>query len=516
MHYLLNRDHQHHKWRLQKYWISYQDCQDAQDKQRTQYLLIFRSKWKMLQNCCNFQSQNVQIFGFVYHNTNGLNHGPAWKTQSFLLSEICAVILRQDYYGKGNSRKFYWNTDGKKFRIGNAYSLIEKRTILVCVCGRYQTRWIETEHLSDLENPHEDVDLGEPTSKLDHVYLGCTQGEWKISKDIVDNSQRSLQELQENYPARWNLMRTYLHGLVTWEVMQRNTWKDIANFRTKPSSNRVKFQLHALMTVNSKKKNGDLWENCQKFALKSSWSVCTWQASVDLNILWSANKLARANTICTRACDERLARLISYVHLTSEFEQYCHVGNNAKQCRLGLFQNTDFTGGDLEDSKSTSGESCVCSAVTHFFPQVGCVRNRLLFHTVRRNLKSFLSMQLCAWMAFPLSIIGYWSVSFFLQSKTETRRVSAGRPAAQQAVKQTHHHPNQDSDTERRSWVVHCRSCLRKREILSSCCNALHILKDNEAVIKNDHEKQESNDETRVPNPQSCVGLVVRQNWSWP
>ena len=32
-----------------------------------------------------------------------------------------------------------------------------------------------------------DVDLGEPTSFLDHVYLGCTQRECQISKDIVDN-----------------------------------------------------------------------------------------------------------------------------------------------------------------------------------------------------------------------------------------------------------------------------------------------------------------------------------------
>ena len=32
-----------------------------------------------------------------------------------------------------------------------------------------------------------DVDLGEPTSFLDHVYLGCTQRECKTSKDIVDN-----------------------------------------------------------------------------------------------------------------------------------------------------------------------------------------------------------------------------------------------------------------------------------------------------------------------------------------
>ena len=34
-------------------------------------------------------NRNVQTFGFVYHDTTGLNHGPVWKTQSFLLSEIC-------------------------------------------------------------------------------------------------------------------------------------------------------------------------------------------------------------------------------------------------------------------------------------------------------------------------------------------------------------------------------------------------------------------------------------------
>ena len=31
------------------------------------------------------------------------------------------------------------------------------------------------------------VDLGEPTSFRDHVYLGCTQRQCQISKDIVDN-----------------------------------------------------------------------------------------------------------------------------------------------------------------------------------------------------------------------------------------------------------------------------------------------------------------------------------------
>ena len=34
---------------------------------------------------------------------------------------------------------------------------------------------------------NEEVDLGEPTSFLDHVCLGCTQRQCEISKDIVDN-----------------------------------------------------------------------------------------------------------------------------------------------------------------------------------------------------------------------------------------------------------------------------------------------------------------------------------------
>ena len=40
---------------------------------------------------------------------------------------------------------------------------------------------------------------------------------------------------------------------------------------------------------------------------------------------------------------------------TNEFQQYCHVGNTAQQCRQGLFHDSDFVG-DFEDSKSTSVE----------------------------------------------------------------------------------------------------------------------------------------------------------------
>ena len=77
------------------------------------------------------------------------------------------------------------------------------------------------------------------------------------------------------------------------------------------------------------------------------------------------NKLARSITKWTQACDKRLNRLISYIDHTCGYRQYCHVGNTAKQCRLGLFQDSDFAG-DLEDSKSTSGGT-LCIFGSHTF-----------------------------------------------------------------------------------------------------------------------------------------------------
>ena len=43
------------------------------------------------------------------------------------------------------------------------------------------------------------------------------------------------------------------------------------------------------------------------------------------------------------------------------------MGNTAKQCRLGLFQDSDFAG-DLEDSKSTSGGTLCIFGRHTFFP----------------------------------------------------------------------------------------------------------------------------------------------------
>ena len=153
---------------------------------------------------------------------------------------------------------------------------------------------------------------------------------------------------------------------MTWLVMQRSVWKDIVSWRTRRLSNSTKYLLHALMTTTSKKKKQNLLENCQIHALKIVLK-CFYLARIGRpDILWSVNKLARSITKWTNACDKRLNRLISYVHHTSEYKQYCHVGNTAKQCKLELFQDSDFAG-DLEDSKYTSGGTLCFGEVIHLF-----------------------------------------------------------------------------------------------------------------------------------------------------
>ena len=130
------------------------------------------------------------------------------------------------------------------------------------------------------------VDLGEPPAFLDSVYLGCTQRECQISKDIVINNRNLFESrisvgASEKLPltkATGNLMpKRYLHGPMTWKVMQRNAWKDIANSRIKhPSNYKVatpcmddhQFKEEGLGSVGELSKN----------ALKLSKNACIWHA----------------------------------------------------------------------------------------------------------------------------------------------------------------------------------------------------------------------------------------------
>ena len=81
------------------------------------------------------------------------------------------------------------------------------------------------------------VDLGEATSCLDYVYLGCTQRECNTKEDIVEHF-RNLFESRISSGATEKVPSGKPHvETVTWsnekEGTHRNAWKELANKTTK-------------------------------------------------------------------------------------------------------------------------------------------------------------------------------------------------------------------------------------------------------------------------------------------
>ena len=133
-----------------------------------------RSKWKMLPNYWRFRSQNVQILGYVYRNTRS-----SW-------AKSVRSPSRRTIMGNAIRESSFSFRMGKSSKLGMLFVNWEKDYSYLCMWTIKLTG--KTENIKPTWNIFmEDVDLGEPTSFLDHVYLGCTQRECQTSKDIADN-----------------------------------------------------------------------------------------------------------------------------------------------------------------------------------------------------------------------------------------------------------------------------------------------------------------------------------------
>ena len=231
---------------------------------------------------------------------------------------------------------------------------------------------------------NKEVDLGEPTCFLDYEDLGCTQRQCEISKDIVDNNRTMFESrisagATEKLPCSKNLR------IPSWSYDMEGHAKRCVE-RYCELANKTTQQLHKVSTPciddhHSKEEElksvGELTKVCSQIVLK-----CLYLARIGRpDISWSLNKLASAVIMWTRVCDKRLARLISYIHNTCEYKHYCHVGNTATQCRLGLFHDSDFAG-YLEDSKSTSGGT-LCIFGSHTFVPISwmCKKQTSVSHS---------------------------------------------------------------------------------------------------------------------------------------
>ena len=109
---------------------------------------------------------------------------------------------------------------------------------------------------------------------------------------------------------------------------------ELANKKDKSSC--TKSQLFAWMARISRRRNLNQLEKCLKYARRLS-QKCLHLARIGRHeILWSVNTLARSVTTWTRACDRRLACLISYIHRTNDCRQYFSCGKHGPALSTGF------------------------------------------------------------------------------------------------------------------------------------------------------------------------------------
>ena len=191
-------------------------------------------------------------------------------------------------------------------------------------------------------------------SRVSGMYSTWTQTEWNHYWDthvwityFCWSNWKITRGRKTSRPDRRVVLR---HG----RTCSKFCWEMLRTGERQKQSSCVKFRVLAWMITNSKRESLNQLENFYRNAHKLFWHVCTWHEFGRRDILWSVNKLARSVTKWTRACDKRLSRLISYIHHTNDHRPYCHVGNTAQHCRLGLFQDSDFAGSTLRNKKSNS------------------------------------------------------------------------------------------------------------------------------------------------------------------
>ena len=159
----------------------------------------------------------------------------------------------------------------------------------------------------------------------------------------MPNKQRYCRQLQNNVWIQnfsgWSReiaipSKSSYFFMVLWHGWScKEVWNDIVSWQTRRLSNSTKYLLHASMTFTSKEKNCETRERIVRSLLTDCSGMFVLGTYWRLDVLSSVNALAWSIKKWTKACGKRLSRLISYIHLTSEYKQYCYAGvtlqNNA-------------------------------------------------------------------------------------------------------------------------------------------------------------------------------------------
>ena len=232
---------------------------------------------------------------------------------------------------------------GEGFQLGMLIRTPWKKVTLVCVCGWHQNGWKEK------INPmwkvlNKEVDLGKPTSFFDHVYLGCTQRQCEMSKDIADNYRTMFESrisagatvkfpYSENFPIySWSYdMEGYAKkcGMILWVGKQDDstTLQSIYSMHWWSSFQRRRNKIRGRLVKS-------VLSNCSEMLIFGTY----WKTLFSLVSEQNFHDRSQNGP-------KLVTKYISFELLHSS-HMWIHtvlfVGSTAKQCRLGLFQDLRF------------------------------------------------------------------------------------------------------------------------------------------------------------------------------
>ena len=362
---------------------------------------------------------------------------------------------------------------------------------------------------------NEQVDSGEPPSFFDHFL-------WMHSK-TMRNKQihcgQSQNHVRIQSSRRRNGKSTKLGKTEYFDMVPRygrsckqNARNGVASWLAKRLSNFTKSQLLVLMTVNSKKKDGNPWENCQTYALKLFCNVCIWHALVDLIFYGQSTNLH----VRSQKLDQGMWQTSSTFDLLHSFHKWLQTAlscwKQSTTMQIGTVSRLRFCRRswrfeiDFRWNVVYFWQSLVCSK------KLGCVRKRRQFHTVQRNLRLFLLMQVYEWTVFPA--LDLWDLVIdVLHSKSnqthrnqlarETRCITK-RPRCARVPRPRHQLLKKTTNYQKSILFPH----------FSSGRPFVHLW-GQRGCDKEDCQKEKSYNETCFQDPQSCSWLVVRVSLDW-
>ena len=206
-----------------------------------------------------------------------------------------------------------------------------------------------------------------------------------------------------------------------------------------------------------------------------------------------------------KACDKRLARSISYIHHTSEYQQCCYVGNTA---------DLDYFLTLILHEISKSQKINIRRSPVHFRERHDCANKLDVQEADFSFTHLYGSGDNFSWCrlthgrysrAYTLGC-GDWHISFRTEQDLTPQRRAPGRPVAGYQVKHAQSHPNQ-AHQRYFNW--------QSIQHNSGASAMLYVFEDNEAVIKIFSKVEVRQwDMFHGPTEFLCMGCLTGSIWT--